>query len=351
MIAVVTACARPIPPPSSDVRGPAELDALVNTVEALAHQPVGSGRGRLVADLARERGLEPRFEPVDWWSTQRNVVIDLPGRRPEVVYLVAHHDRTDANWFALASILANGLLHDVVSPTFMSRGALDNGTGVAVVLELATWLARRDRELSWRVLFTGSEEVGLRGSRAHVSRLAPEAWDRVLLAVNVDTVGASFTGNCLMTGITNDALVDQVVEAAQAEGVPLGRGRIPPIASTDHAAFARAGPLIDVGRGLMFNAPGGLLPQRSWFTPRVRAEDGRRPRRAPVLVMSGCSDLLGPLDWLSALLVIPTGHLHGPRDNTQAVDAERLWEAWAALRAWVAQADTPEGADRLAEGL
>jgi len=319
------------------------MGSLLHVVDTLAHQPLGSGRGKRVLALAQERGLPVHTEPIDWLSTERNVVIDLPGRREDVVYLVAHHDRTDANWFALASVLVDGVLHDVVSPTFGGRGAVDNATGVAVVMELAAWLATQERELSWRILFTGGEESGLRGSRAHVARLDHEEWDRVAAAVNVDSVGVSYTPNCVMSGASNLDLETWVLQASRRADVPLQVGKIPAGVSSDHAPFAKNGPLLDVGRGLLFNLPGGVLPQRSWFTPR---DDGH-VRRLPVVVLSGCEDMQGALDWLGALLVVPTGHIHGPRDRTAEVDATRLWEMWSGLRTWASEVETPEGADRL----
>jgi hypothetical protein len=73
--------------------------------------------------------------------------------------------------------------------TAVGPGVNDNGSGVAVMLEVARVLADVETGLSLRFAnFTG-EEVGLVGSRAYLSEIVvPEAMD-IALVLNIDEVG------------------------------------------------------------------------------------------------------------------------------------------------------------------
>ncbi|PSP97956.1 peptidase M28 [Halobacteriales archaeon QS_4_70_19] len=69
----------------------------------------------------------------------------------------------------------------------IAKGAMDNGAGTAVVVELARALATREADLETRVEFVcfGAEEVGLLGSHHHADRVDPTT---VRAVVNNDGV-------------------------------------------------------------------------------------------------------------------------------------------------------------------
>lgn len=308
------ACAHTIPARPAHL--PEDAQVLLDTVDLIAKRRSNQGRQRAAAAVARAQGLDPAMERIDLWSLQRNLVVELPGETDQIAYLVAHTDKTDASWPKLVSLMVNGLFDDIIGWTFLSEGAVDNATGVAVVTQVAARLAALPtRRYTWRVLLAGSEESGLRGTRAHLARIGADERDRIALALNVDSVGLRYTQNCLLRPGTSPELAELAL-SARGE-LPLGLSTVPPGATSDHAVFAMGGPGVDVGRGILFNLPGGLLPQRSWFTT---------PHSAPTLFMSGC-DLLDAGDLLASLTLLPTGHLHGPRDHRGQVDPERLWEA------------------------
>ena len=139
--------------------------------------------------------------------------------------------------------------------------------------------------------------------------------------MNIDTTGLRTTGNCVMADVSNAEMTRASLQAARELGVPLEEGTIPPGASSDHAPFARNGPGLDIGRSAMFNMPGALLPQRSYFTSRSSTE---------VLFMSSC-ELIDLWDYVGGCFCIPTGNLHGPRDSADKVDPTRLWQSYAVL--------------------
>ncbi len=69
----------------------------------------------------------------------------------------------------------------------IAEGAMDNGAGTAMVVELARALASREADIETRVEFVcfGAEEVGLLGSHRHADRVDP---DSVRAVVNNDGV-------------------------------------------------------------------------------------------------------------------------------------------------------------------
>jgi aminopeptidase YwaD len=159
---------------------------------------------------------------VDASTEQRsatNVVAELPGSRPDagVVIFGAHLDTVPAG-----------------------PGANDNGSGSAVVLELAHELAQRsqaERPLTVRFAFFGAEELGLFGSRFYVQNLSDAERQAILGDINLDMVGV---GTAWRFGGTDD-LVQRAIGAANDVGqraVPL---RGPLSGASDHASFLEAG--------------------------------------------------------------------------------------------------------------
>jgi hypothetical protein len=100
-------------------------------------------------------------------ATSANLVGELPGRGGEFVVVGAHLDAWD-----------------------VGRGAVDNGTGVAVVAEAARALARSGIEpaATIRFVFFMGEESGLYGSNAYVARHAAEL-GRCRAMINCDMEG------------------------------------------------------------------------------------------------------------------------------------------------------------------
>jgi len=325
-LSLALACSTTVPTDSapSAVRDDPVAQSLRTTVERLAGAHWNPGRLSAARERAEELGLGKlgHSEWIDWFTVQRNHVVTIPGTGEGIAYVVAHYDRTDGNPLKLASLFVNGLIDELVGWTYLSQGAYDNATGVAVALELARALHAAEPRLTWRILLTGAEESGLRGARAHVARLSDEEWGRIRFAINVDTVAKDDRPNCVMNEASTPELVVGALDAARAEGVPLALGRLPAGASGDHAAFAATSFWRDLGRGLIFNLPGGVLPQRSWFT----GSHGTR-----VLTFSSC-DSIDWTDLVASTVFLPVGRLHGPRDHAGQVDLERLHEQLRVLR-------------------
>ena len=86
-------------------------------------------------------------------------------------------------------------------------GANDNGTGTAIVLEIARMLKDIDTEYSVRFIHFSAEEVGLVGSNHYVDHVVvPESHD-IKLVFNIDAVGG-------VNGMTNNIIVCERDESA-----------------------------------------------------------------------------------------------------------------------------------------
>jgi len=290
------------------------------------------GRMAAARDHAAEHGLDAygHDEWIDWFSVQRNHVIEIPGSGEGIAYVVAHVDKTDANPLKYASLMVNGMLDELVGFANLGQGAWDNATGVSVALEVARTLRDAQPRLTWRILLVGSEESGLRGSRAHVARLTQDEWSRLRFAINIDTVAKDDRDNCVIENASDPQLMASAVRLAGEAGVPLAVGSLPSSASGDHVPFSRTSFGHDLGRGLMFNLVGGLLPQRSWFT---------RGGSTKVLTFASC-DILDWSDYVAGIVLLPTGRLHGPRDRTSRVDLRKLVEQVELLEAVVMHLDS-----------
>jgi len=147
----------------------------------------------------------------------RNVVVTIPGREPEII-VGAHYD---------AARLSNGTL---------SRGAVDNGASVIVLVRLAEALLRARAKNRFRIVFFDMEELGLLGSAQYVQAHS----DRNTLAmVNLDV---NAFGDTLIYGPrtgTNDVIF-QTMHAAciDVARVCVGFPQMPP---SDDISFQKSG--------------------------------------------------------------------------------------------------------------
>lgn len=136
----------------------------------------GSDAQRLIELLEQnEVEVELRLRARIERSTSHNVVAKLSGESEEIIIVGAHHD-------------------SVLTP-----GAVDDASGIAVVLEIARVLSMEN--LPRTILFTtfGSEELGLLGSAAFVREHA----DNKIVAAIVFDVIAPGPENGLRVGLRN----------------------------------------------------------------------------------------------------------------------------------------------------
>ena len=306
--------------------------SLNKTVEKLVQSGGNIRRGKAILERINDFGLAGNTvrENIDWLSFQKNILIEVKGRTDSIVYIVSHYDKTDINPFTIVSLLLDGFLDPLLSWAFLSDGAIDNATGVAVSLELAKELFQSDLELTYRILFVGSEETGLRGSRSHVARLPDSIANKILYVINIDMVGVKNKANCVTTNVGNRELTKLSLEIAEDLNIELSKGKNPFLGSSDYAAFKKTGFLKDFGRSFQFNLTGAFLPQRSYSAKK---------RQNEVINFSSC-DVLDAGDYIGNTLLIPIGAIHGFRDNIKLVDERKLYEQYRLTLALIKRVDS-----------
>ena len=97
-------------------------------------------------------------------GNSHNVILDLPGERPEYIAFTAHYDSTS-----------------------LSQGAYDNMSGAIGLLTIAEYFAANPHSYGLRFIWCGSEERGLLGAKAYCAR--EENLKDCVLNINLDMVG------------------------------------------------------------------------------------------------------------------------------------------------------------------
>ena len=313
-------------PDSEDFKNDSEIKQLSLSVEEITNSGGNHYRKKGILKRLEEFGLKKHTtsERIDWLSVQKNIVVNLQGKSDSLIYIVAHYDKTDINPLKLVSVFLNGLLDPLISWSYTSQGAIDNATGVSVGLQLANSLSRKKNYYSYRILFTGSEESGLRGSRAHVARLKPKEFNLIKFVVNIDVVGVKDKQNCIYM-LSDDILEKKVLKIAEKERLELGVGSMPAGASSDYLPFKNTSFGLDFTRSFAFNLIGSFLPQRSYFTKK---------KSTKVINFSSC-EFLDFGDTLGGFTLLPLGSIHGFRDNINKVDPIKLFEMYKLIEYFI----------------
>lgn len=157
--------------------------------------------------------IEAKSEP----RRTENLLLDIPGRSDEWVVLSAHIDGHH-----------------------MSESAMDNGTGLAAVLNaLEAVLPCADTfERGLRIGFFTVEEWALAGSAAYVDVMSDAERNSIKLNINLDSVAGDPEITALTSGF--EKAENWMVEQAKGIGQQLGSHR-PLMRNSDHYNFARHG--------------------------------------------------------------------------------------------------------------
>ena len=135
-------------------------------------------------------------------------------------------------WISGAVGAVGGALLMFVGTGNDSPGAVDNASGVVVVLSAAR---RLDPSVAVGVLLTDAEEMGLAGAHAWAASRAAGT------AINCDTVDDRGAYAVLGSGRRSAALAAAVERAARALALPVAARRLPAGILTDGVALTRAG--------------------------------------------------------------------------------------------------------------
>ena len=117
----------------------------------------------------------------EYTGKSNNVILDLPGDRPEYIVMTAHYDSTS-----------------------LSQGAYDNMSGSVGLLAAAEYFSKNPHHYGLRFIWCGSEERGLLGSKAYCAA-NEEALKDIVLCVNLDMIGC-IMGKFIACCTTEEAL-------------------------------------------------------------------------------------------------------------------------------------------------
>ncbi len=143
-----------------------------------------------------------------------NLVCDIKGESDDVIVCSAHIDSVP-----------------------FSKGAYDNATGSVCLYKIAEVLKGVNLKHNVRLIWCGSEERGLVGSRAYVKMHKDELKD-IKLCVNIDMIG-SIMGKRIAVCSADDSLVHYTDYYAKMNGYPLEVKQGP--YSSDSTSFAEVG--------------------------------------------------------------------------------------------------------------
>lgn len=211
-------------PSTSLAGGPGETVIAVNAERFAAAQAAAGPGATLSAEL---RSSARRY-------TSPNVIGRIPGTggTGEAIAVIGHWDHLGAE------------CRPVTAPDRICNGAVDNASGIAVMIEVAKRLARGPRPVR-DILFiaTTAEESGLLGARYYVANPTVPL-SRIVGLLNIDTIAIGPRGLPVSAVNRGNTTIDPLIdEAARLQRRPLDKDLDANafIQRQDGAAFTEAG--------------------------------------------------------------------------------------------------------------
>jgi hypothetical protein len=260
--------------------------------------------------------LKVKTEAIDWFGLYRNVIIEKKGETDSIVYIACHYDKVDGNIFTVADLLVNGNLDILFSLLNFSKGAYDNGSGVVISLSLLPWINSHQTHYTYRFLYSGMEEYGLRGSRRHISGMGCEEWNKCFYAINIDMVGKKgINGITVTENVSNKNLIKIAENTCIQQSLKLNRAQMPNGAMSDYYFFQGYSFSKDFGMSFLANLTGAIIPQRSYF--------GEPKKAIPVISFTDDAKISSS-EFISTLSPLSFGEVHSFRDNKKVVSYNNL---------------------------
>ncbi len=150
----------------------------------------------------------------EYKGTSQNVIAELPGESDEIIVLTAHYDSTS-----------------------LSTGAYDNMSGCVGLLGIAEYFLACPHRYGLRLVFCGSEERGLLGSKAYVAAHEEEL-KKVVLNINLDMIGCTM-GKFIACCTSEEKLVHYISYLSSEAG--FGVSPYQGVYSSDSTPFADKG--------------------------------------------------------------------------------------------------------------
>lgn len=154
------------------------------------------------------------LEQDEYKGNSHNVVVDLPGETEDYIVLTAHYDSTA-----------------------LSEGAYDNMSGSVGILALAEYFSKNPHRYGIRIVWCGSEERGLLGSKAYVKDHEDEL-QKIVFNVNLDMIGCTM-GKFIACCTSEENLVSFINYLSNIEGFAVETSQ--DVYSSDSTPFADKG--------------------------------------------------------------------------------------------------------------
>ncbi|MBE6919982.1 MAG: Zn-dependent exopeptidase M28 [Ruminococcaceae bacterium] len=150
----------------------------------------------------------------EYTGRSHNVILDLPGERPEYIVMTAHYDSTS-----------------------LSQGAYDNMSGSVGLLYAAEYFSKHPHSYGLRFIWCGSEERGLLGSKAYCRDHEQELKD-IVLNINLDMIGC-IMGKFIACCTSEEALTNYIKYLCKELGFGIAVNQ--DVYSSDSTPFADKG--------------------------------------------------------------------------------------------------------------
>lgn len=220
-----------------------EALGIVKKLETMAPRLAGTTQETksavYIAEQFKSFGLKPSTKAFDYTITDEktkkkttfksaNVVATIAGKSTKQVIVGAHYDSVKEG-----------------------KGADDNASGVAVMLETASRISKSKIKPEYTVTFIafGAEEVGLHGSKAYVKGMTADQKKNTIVMINLDSLIAGDDMNVYGDLGKKGVYRDLALAYAKENKIPLttNQGNDPELPKgttgdwSDHAPFKAAG--------------------------------------------------------------------------------------------------------------
>ncbi len=239
--------------------------------------------------VIRESSVLKQEQEVELINSQ-NIIAELPGTLPDTIVGGAHYDSANLN----------------------APGAIDNASGVGVLLELARVLSKEPHQETYQLIFFGAEEYGLVGSQYYTTQADLSA---VRWMLNVDMVGTPLEIDVAGIKSTPPELIKQVAALASDSGIPfkLNRDFIMMTRESSHGGASDFSSFLDKGipaLGLgIYGRPAGYFHRPEDRLERVSLGElqkiGELTHR---LLTSVKLEKIGPSEWDELYLPFKVGN-------------------------------------------
>lgn len=239
--------------------------------------------------VIREASVLQQSQQVELISSQ-NIIAELPGTLPDTIVGGAHYDSANLN----------------------APGAIDNASGVGVLLELARVLSKTPHQETYQLIFFGAEEYGLVGSQFYTAQADLSA---IRWMLNVDMVGTPLEIDVAGKKSAPPELIKQVAALARDSAIPfhLSRDFIMLTRESSHGGSSDFSPFLDKGipaLGLgMFGRPQGYFHRPEDRLEHVSLEEMQKIGDFTHQLLTTVKlEKLGPKEWDELYLPFQMGN-------------------------------------------